>query len=114
MFGGKHQLAMVPAQVEKRIDPRVKIGGASQTVTRATVGRDIFASVMNQRNGDAGLALQEAEVGEQCGDLARCIFIDRMKPDQGIENEKSGPVELSRGFKPLLIGRTIPVAKSLP
>ena len=30
-----------------------------------------------------------------------------MKPDQGIENEKSGTVKHERGFEPLLIGRVV-------
>ena len=81
MFGGKHQLAMVPAQVEERIDPGVKIGGASQTVTSAAMNGDIFASMMNQSNSDARLALKQAQVAEQCGDLAGRVFIDGMKPD---------------------------------
>jgi hypothetical protein len=107
VFGGKHQLTMVPAQVEKRIDPRIEIGGASQTVTSATIGREIFASVVDQRNGHAGLALKQTEVSEQGGDLARRIFIDGMKPDQGIENEKSGTMKQERGFEPLLIGTAV-------
>ncbi len=81
MFSRKHQLAMVPAQVEERIDPGVKIGGASQTVTGTAIDGDIFASMVDQSNSDACLALKQAQVAEQCGDLAGRVFIDGMKPD---------------------------------
>src|SRR5438876_89486 len=35
VFGGQHQLAMMAAQVEERIDPRIQIRGAAETVTGA-------------------------------------------------------------------------------
>src|ERR671922_2745206 len=98
---------MVPAQVEKRIDPGVKIGRAAQTVTGAAIGGYVFARMMDERNGRARLALQEAEVSEQCGDLAGGVFIDRMKANQGIENEKNGTMEHERGFEALLIGSAV-------
>ena len=107
MFGGKHQLTMLPTQVEKRIDPRVKVGGAAQAVTGAAMSRDVFAGMMDQGNGRAGFALQDAEVAEQCGDLAGRVFIDRMETDQGIEYEKNRAVEHERGLKPLLIGNAV-------
>ena len=47
MFGGKHQLAMVSAQVEERIDPGIKIGTTAQTVTGATIDGNVFASMMD-------------------------------------------------------------------
>ena len=81
MFSGKHQLAMVSAQVEERIDPGVKIGGTTQTVTGAAIDGDVFASMVDQRNGHSGFALEQAEVAEQCGDLAGRVFIDGMKTD---------------------------------
>ena len=93
VFGGKHQLAMMPTQVEKRIHPRIKIGTASQTVTGAAISGDAFSRMMDQGNGRAGLALQNAEAAQQCGDLAGRVFIDRMKADQGIEDEKNRPVK---------------------
>ena len=68
---------------------------------------DGFFCVMDQRNGRAGLALQNAEVTEQCGDLTGRIFINRVKADQGIEDEKSRAVKHERGLEPLLIGDAV-------
>ena len=62
---------------------------------------------MDQPNRRAGLALQQAEVAEQCGDLAGRVFIDGMKSDQRIENEKGGTVKHERGFQALLVGRAV-------
>ena len=95
------------AQVEERIDPRIKIGGTTQTVTGAPSGRDVLARMVDKSNGCAGLALEQAEVTEQCGDLAGRVFVDGMKADQGVENEKNRAVKREGGFEPLLIGRTI-------
>src|SRR5438093_803292 len=62
MFGRQHQLAMMASQVEKRIDPGVKIGGAAQTVTGATIGGHIFSCMVDQGDRRAGLALKNAKV----------------------------------------------------
>ena len=107
MFGGKHQLAMMPAQVEERIHPRIKIGGTAQAVTGAAMSGDAFFRMVDQGNGRAGLALQNAEVTEQCGDLAGRVFIDGMKADQGIEDEKNRAVKHEGGLEPLLIGEAV-------
>ena len=47
MFGRKQELAVMAAQVEERIDPRIKIGGTTQTVTGAAIDGDVFASMMD-------------------------------------------------------------------
>ena len=107
VFGGKHQLAVVSTQVEERIDPRVEIGGATETVARATISGDVLACVVDKGNGGAGFALKDAEVTEQCGDLTSRVFVDRMKPDEGIENQENRMVKRERGFEPLLIGDAV-------
>src|SRR5215469_4419260 len=104
MFSRDHQLAVMPAQVEKRIDPGIKIRGAAETVTGTAVGSDILACVVDQRDRRYSFALQNPQIAEQGGDLACRVFIDRVKSDQGIENEKSGPMKHERGFQTLLIG----------
>jgi len=43
---------------------------------------------MDQGNGGTSLTLQEPEVAEQGGDLARRVFVDGMKPDQGIQESE--------------------------
>ena len=63
--------------------------------------------MMDERNGGFGLALQQAEVAEQCGDLAGRVFVNGMKSHQGIENEKNRTMKHERGFKPLLIGGAV-------
>ena len=95
------------AQVKKRIHPGVEIGAASQAVTGAAIRGDAFFGMMDKRNRRAGLALKQAEIAEQCRDFARRIFVDGMKPDQRIENEKNRPVKQQRGLKPLLIGSAV-------
>jgi len=107
VFDRKHQLAVMAAQVEKRIHPGIEIGGASQTVTGAAIGGDVLFGMMDKRNRRAGLALEQAEIAEQCSDFARRIFVDGMKPNQRVENEKNGPVKQERGLKPLLIGGAV-------
>ena len=107
MFGGKQELAVMMAQIEKRIDPGIKIGGASQAVTGAAIGREILARMVDYANRGAGLALEQAEITEQGGDLARRVFIDGMKPDQGIEKEKDRTMELERGLEALLISEAV-------
>ena len=107
MFDRKHQLAVMTAQIEKRIDPGIEIGAASQTVTGATIGCDVLARVMDKSNRRAGLALQEPEIAEQRSDLTRGVFINGMKPDQRIENEKNRPVKQERGLEPILIGGAV-------
>src|SRR2546428_113785 len=66
-----------------------------------------FFTERTHRRGGAGLALQTAEVTEQCGDLTARIFINRVKADQGIEDEKSRAVKHERGLEPLLIGDAV-------
>lgn len=107
MFDRKQQLAVMAAQVEKRIDPGVEIGAASKAVTGPTIGGDVFARMMDKANRRTGLALEQAEIAEQCRDFARRIFVDGMKPDQRVENEKNRPVKQQRGLKPLLIGGAV-------
>src|SRR6266516_2673617 len=95
------------AQVEKRIHPGIEIGAAAQAVTGAAIGGDVLARMMDKANRRAGLALEQAEIAEQCSDFARRIFVDGMKPDQRIENEKNRPVKQERGLEPLLIGGAV-------
>ena len=75
MFDGKHQLAVMAAQVEKRIHPGIEIRGATQAVTSATIGGDVLFGMMDKADRRAGLALEQAEIAEQCRDFARRIFI---------------------------------------
>ncbi len=107
VFDRKHQLAVMAAQVEKRIDPGIEIGAASQAVPGAAIGGDVLARMMDKSNRRAGLALQEPEIAQQRSDFAGGVFINGMKPDQRIENEKNRPVKQERGLEPLLIGGTV-------
>lgn len=107
MFDGKHQLAVMAAQIEKRIDPGIEIRAASQTVAGAAIGGDVLARMMDKGNRCAGLALQQPEIAEQCRDLTCCVFIDGMKPDQGIEDEENRPVNEERGLEPFLISGAV-------
>src|SRR5215467_4690206 len=68
---------------------------------------DGFFCMMDQRNSRTRLTLQNTEEAEQFGDLTGRVFIDRMKADQGIEDEKNGAVKPERGLETLLIGDAI-------
>ncbi len=47
MLDGKHQLAVMAPQVEKRIHPGVEIGAASQAVTGAAIDGDVLFGMVD-------------------------------------------------------------------
>ena len=63
--------------------------------------------MMNQRNGGAALALQQTEIAEQCRNLAGGVFIDGVKADQGIEDEKNRAVKQESSLEPFLVGGAV-------
>jgi hypothetical protein len=42
----------------------------------------------DEDDGEAVVALQVAQVGEQRGDFAADILVDAMQPDEGVEDEQ--------------------------
>ena len=48
-----------------------------------------------------------SQVSKQRGNLAGDVLIDGVHPDQGIEYKQRRPAYLQRGFKPVLMIRTI-------
>jgi hypothetical protein len=47
VLGRKLKLAVMAAQVEERIDPGIKVGGATETVAGSARGRDLFSAMVN-------------------------------------------------------------------
>lgn len=45
---------------------------------------------MHEQDGEVEAALELAQVGEQRGDLARCVLVDAMQSDERIEDEELG------------------------
>lgn len=58
VFDRQNQLAVLAAEVEKRIDPGIEIRGAAQTVPGAAIGGDVLAGMMDKGNSRASLSLQ--------------------------------------------------------
>jgi len=46
--------------------------------------------VVHDEDGDVVLALEGTKVAEQGGDLAGVVFVDAVKPDEGVEHEQAG------------------------
>jgi len=58
VLGGEGELVVMFPQVQEGIEPGVEIRRAAQAVSGAGGGRDVFADVVDERDGGAGLALE--------------------------------------------------------
>jgi len=49
----------------------------------------ILACMMHDEDGDVVLALQRAEVAEQCRDFSSIVLVDAVQAHEGIEDEEA-------------------------
>ena len=95
MLDAEEQAIVEAAKIEIRVAPGVKFGAAAQGLSRAH-GLAAFAGVVDEDDGEREVALQVAQVGEQGRDLGRGIFVDAMKPDEGVEDEQDRTERVDR------------------
>ena len=65
----------------------MKLGAAAQGLSRAKRVAAL-AGVVHERDGKREAPLEVAQVREQGRDLGRGVFVDAMKPDEGVEDEQ--------------------------
>ena len=107
MFGGQSELIPIFSDIQKRIQPGVKIARSAKTVAGSRRGRGVFSEMVDERDGGAALALQRSQVAEQGGDISAGILIGHVDSDQWVEDQKRWPVKADCGIEPDLIVGTI-------
>ena len=103
MLGGQSELGTFAAHVEIRVAPAVEFAGTAQGLAGAA-GVGVFASVMNQDDGQVKLPLQFPKIREQCRDLSGVVLINAVKSNERIEDQEDGLELLDGVGEALAIG----------
>jgi hypothetical protein len=90
MLDADGELVVMAADVECRVRPSVEVAGAAKSLAGGTPR--VLPGVMDDDDGDVVLALHLAEEGEERGDFRGAVFVDAMKADEGVEQEKARSV----------------------
>ena len=64
----------------------MEVSGTAQVLASGTSAA-VLACVVDDGDGDIERALDLAQVREYSGDIAGVIFVDAVKPDEGVEEE---------------------------
>jgi hypothetical protein len=100
------ELAVGAREVEVRVAEGVEVGGSTEGLSRLGCGA-VLARVVDQYHRTVVLTLQASEEAEQSRHLCAAVFIPRMNPDQGIEQEQVRPDVCHRGEQTLLVGLAV-------
>jgi tetratricopeptide (TPR) repeat protein len=103
MLDRERELGVVPAQVEVRVAPRMKLGAATQRLALAQAGRAL-AGVMDDDDGELVVTLEVPQVRQEGRDLGAGVLVDAMQPHEGIEDEERRPQGRDSRRQTLLIG----------
>lgn len=88
---------------EIRIVVPERVQVARSTEGLSEMGADAFSHVVDEENRDGVSSLRLAQKAEERGDIGTAVFVQTMKPDQRIEEQKLGPEPSDGGVEALLI-----------
>ena len=95
MFAGQEEIVASTAQVEIGIAPGMEVGATSERET-GVVSRAL-ACVVDEDDGEMESPREFAQSPENGRNLGGIIFVDGLKTDIWVQNQKLGPVE-GEGF----------------
>jgi hypothetical protein len=102
MLDGQADEVVGSFEVEVGVAPGVEVAGPAQRLPGD--GAVAFAGVVDQEDGELVATLKGAQVGQQCRDLGGGVFLETVEADEGIQDEKPGPVVLDGGGQTVLVG----------
>ena len=88
LHGQAQALIGASDEVTGRVGPGVEIGAAAERL--AGVPARALGHVVDDDEGEVVAAVELAEEAEEAGDVGSAVFVEAVKPDEGIEEQESG------------------------
>ena len=86
LLEGELQGVGAAGEVGIAVTPGVEIARSAKSLALGTPA--VLADVVDEDDGEVVVSLQQAQVTEEAGHVARGVFIPTVEPDEGIEDEE--------------------------